>query len=120
MQVAERKYFKNSGSNILPIDGTFFTDPLTPDYDASVFVIALYDANNVIVTPSAGTCTVTASPIDGQFQGPSEGDSIISLTLAGADASYTMPSFAGPQIKAKIVLADVAGAVSATAFMWRY
>ena len=118
--MAERKYFKNSGSNTLPVDGSFFTDALTPDYDASVFVIALYDANGDIVTPSAGTCTITVSPIDGQFQGPSEGDSIINLTLAGADASYTMPSFAGPQIKGKIVLADVAGAVSATAFLWRY
>jgi hypothetical protein len=117
--MAKREFFKNSESVNLPIDGTFFTDDFSPDYEESILVIALYDAGGDIVTPSAGTCVISISPIEGQWQGPSSGSATVDLTLAGAEATYTLPSFRGPQIKGRIVLANVAGATSAKAFIWR-
>tara|TARA_R110000764_G_scaffold60448_8_gene129799 strand:- start:6129 stop:6485 length:357 start_codon:yes stop_codon:yes gene_type:complete len=117
--MAKREFFKNGASFSLPIDGTFYTDIFAPDYEESILAIALYDSNGAIVTASAGTCVISISPINGQWQGPSLGSETIDLTLAGADATYVMPSFRGPQIQARIVLANVAGAVSASAFIWR-
>jgi hypothetical protein len=117
--MAKREYFKNGASFALPIDGTFFTDDFAPDYEESILVIGLYDAGGAIVTASAGTCVIAISPIDGQWQGPSAGSATIDLTLAGPEATYILPSFRGPQIKGRIVLANVAGANSARAFIWR-
>jgi hypothetical protein len=117
--MAKREYFKNGESFALPINGTFYTDEFAPDYEESILVIALYDVSGAIVTASAGTCVIAISPIDGQWQGPSAGSATIDLTLAGAEATYVMPSFKGPQIQGRIVLANVAGANSARAFIWR-
>jgi len=117
--MSKREYFKNAGSDVLPIDGTFLTDIFDPSYQLGVIVIAFYDALGDIVTVTDGTCIASASPIQGQWQGVSSGDASIDLTLAGAEATYAMPFFNGPQIQARIVLADVVGAESAKAFLWR-
>ena len=117
--MAIREHFKNGTSVVLPINGTFYTDEFAPEYEESILAIALYDAGGAIVTASAGTCVISISPIDGQYQAPSSGSATIDLTLAGAEATYVMPSFKGPQIKGRIVLANVAGAASARAFIWR-
>lgn len=118
--MAERFYFKDSGSIELPIDGTFLTGEYPIEYESGYIVIALYDSNGDIVTPSAGTCTVEASPIDGQWHnGVTAGDAVIDLTLAGASATYTIPLFKGPHKQARITLASVAGANSAKAYIWR-
>jgi hypothetical protein len=117
--MAKREYFKNAESFDLPINGTFYTDEFSPDYEESVFAIALYDASGDIVTASAGTCVISISPIKGQWQAPSAGSATIDLTLAGAEATYVMPLFKGPQIQARIVLANAAGATTARAFIWR-
>jgi hypothetical protein len=119
--VAEREYFKSSGSINLPIDGTFLTDEFSPEYDGGMIIIALYDANNDIVTASAGTCVVSSSAIAGQFiGGVSYGDETIDLTEAGPVATYNIPGYNGPQIQARIVLASVVGAEYAQAYLWRY
>lgn len=118
--MAERFYFKNDGSIDLPIDGVFYTDEFAPQYESSLIVIALYDAQGDIVTASTGTCKVEASPIEGQwFNGVSAGDATISLAKAGADATYDIPAFLGPQVQARITLASVTGATSAKAYVWR-
>lgn len=118
--MAQQYYFKDSDSIELPINGTFYTDEFAPDYDSTLIVIALYDAQGDIVTASAGTCKVEVSPIKGQwFNGVSSGDATIDLTDAGADATYEIPAFLGPQIQARITLENAAGAVTAKAYAWR-
>jgi hypothetical protein len=118
--MAERFYFTDSGSIELPIDGTFTSDLYPIELGKGYIVIAFYDSNGDIVTPSAGTCTVEVSPIKGQWHnGVSSGDAVIDATLAGAAATYTIPLFEGPQTQARITLASVAGADHAVGYIWR-
>lgn len=123
--MAEREYFRNeSGSTMLSGDGTFYTSMQSADWDNCIVVIAAYDANGDIVTPSAGLAEVEASPIDGQWhKAPSGGANPIDLTLTGADASYSIPYFEGPIVEARIVISgtDVVtdGIDHFKAFCWR-
>jgi hypothetical protein len=117
----ERYYFKDSGSIELPIDGVFYTDEFSPEYEGNLIVIAFYDSSGDIVTASTGTVTVEVTPIKGQwFNGVSSGDATITASEAGATATYGIPVFLGPVTQARITLASVAGADHAKAYLWRY
>jgi len=118
--MAKREYFKNEGEIDLPIDGTFYTDEFSPDMEAGIVIIALYDANGDIVSATAGTCTPEVSPISGQwFNGVSSGDEEIDLSEAGPAATYSPSTFLGPQMQARITLSSVSGALYARAYLWR-
>ena len=119
--MAKREYFKNGSNFELPITGTFYTDEFAPDYDGGMIVIALYDASGDIVTAFAGECLVETSPIKGQWlNGVSYGDATILLATAGADATYNLPGFNGPQVQSRITLSGVVGADHVKAYIWRY
>lgn len=121
--MAERYYFKSGDSIDLPVTGTFYTDEFPVERDGSMIIVALYDANGDVITPSAGTCKVEVSPIKGQwFNGTSSGDSTIVMAEAGASATYDIPVFIGPQTQARITLSDVSGigASYIKAYLWRY
>ena len=119
--MTERVYFKDENGAIeLPItDGTLYTDKIPSNYAKSCVVIAFYDANGDIVTPTSGTCSVEASPIDDQwFAGVSSGDSVIDVTKAGDEATYNIPVFESVVVQARITFAGVTGADHAIAFVW--
>ena len=119
--MAKRFYFKESDNIEIGVDGAFYTDYMTAEFESAIVVIAGYDANGDIVAPTAGTATVTVFPIDGQgFTGASDGDNPIDLTLIGENATYNIPLFLGPIERASITLSGVTGAVDHfIAYMWR-
>lgn len=122
-------YYVNdgAGSVSLPVgDGVFTTfDQPGSDVDIStesgVFVIAFQDANGDPVTPTGGTIVPEMSPIEGQWQKATTGDSIIdaSEVIAGSSA-YTMPVFPGPAREGRLTFAGITGAVTAVAYFWRF
>lgn len=120
--MAERFNFKNGDSIELPIDGVFYTDDFPARFEKCAIVIALYDAAGDIATATAGTCSVEASPIDGQWHSTSSNlANVIDLTLAGETSTYTIPVYENaPITQARITLADVAGADHAKAFLWGF
>lgn len=110
-----------------PLSGnTQFSIPLTQvdnfeDFLQTFFVIAFYDANDNLVTPTGGTVVVTAEPIAGQTLGPSAGDSTIPMTAvkAGALSTYTPPVFSGPVVKVNASITSPAGAAQYSACVWQ-
>ena len=121
-------YYVNDGAGQtkLPIaDATLTTfDGTGSDVDIStesgVFVVAFFDAGGVCATPTGGTITPEMSPIEGQWQGPSAGDTVIDATTVIAGTStYVIPSFAGPAREGRLTFAGITGVVSAVAYFWR-
>lgn len=125
--MAKSYFVKNTGNeNKIPVtDGVYSTfnqigDDIDLGTEAGVFVIAFYDSSGDPVTPSAGTITPEMSPISGQWQSASTGDSIIDATTVQAgSATYTMPTFSGPAIEGRVTLSGILGASSAVAYFWR-
>ncbi|MBL4800225.1 MAG: hypothetical protein JKY50_22745 [Oleispira sp.] len=111
------------GSNVLPVaNGVLVTNEMlnVTSYGTGVFVIAFYDASGDPVTPTAGTITPEASPIDGQWHTPSSGDATITATaVVAGSAVYAIPVFTGPVIQGRITLAGILGATSCKAYFWR-
>lgn len=105
----------------LGTDGTFYTEIQSSGFESAIIVIAAYDSDDNIVTPTAGTATIEVSPIDGQWHsGATSGDNPIDLTQVGASADYTIPLFSGPMIQSRITLSGVTGTIDHfKSYCWR-
>jgi hypothetical protein len=101
-------------------NGTYETEVNSLEYSTGTFIIAFYDGSGNPVTPTAGTVKPEMSPTNGQWHSPSAGDSTIDATkcIAGV-ATYVIPTFTGPSIKGRVILAGVTGASTFEAFFWR-
>ena len=120
--MAKRYYFKDGDSIELSSNSVFSTGDMPVEHESSIVYIAAYDSNGDIITPTAGTATVSVESIEGEFDsGTSDGDNPIDLTLTGASASYSKPLFLGCVQSAKMSISGVDfGAVDhIKAFMWR-
>jgi len=120
--MAQRYYVLNESGGInLPVaNNTLYTAEMDFGYQASVLVIAFYDAKGDAVTPTSGTITAEVSPIEGQWQAPSSGDAVISaVNVVAGLATYTLPTFLGPTMQARITLSGVTGAVTCKSYFWR-
>ena len=95
-------------------DGDTISPLLDRDYERGYISIIFYsDAElTTIVTPGAGTVTITASEDGTQY-----GDvAVIDATLAGASSTYTRPSFAG---MVRFVKVNMSGITTANFFQMR-
>ena len=123
----EIHYVKNEdgGTRVPVTDGTYTTfdkpgSDISYQTEDGVFVIAFYDASDNVVTPTAGTITPEMSPISGQWQSPSDGDTTINATEVEVGlSSYTIPRFAGPAMQGRMTLAGITGASYCVAYFWR-
>ena len=119
-QTGQINYVKFEDSINIPItDGEYFTDDLSAVHSTGVFIVAFYDVNNEIITPSAGTVDHAMSPVQGQWQESSSSPDPIDATTCGPDATYEVPTYLGPAIKGRIELAGIAGAEYCRAYFWR-
>ncbi|AUR85534.1 hypothetical protein NVP1076O_29 [Vibrio phage 1.076.O._10N.286.51.B7] len=119
--MATRYYARNdSGNTELPVtDGTYLTRDMNIEFETGVLVVAFYDSEDKIVTPTAGTIDHAMSPIDGQWQSSSSGTTPINAMNCGPDATYEVPTYVGPAIKGRIELTGVTGADYCVAYFWR-
>ena len=113
----------NNISSSLEVDIEVDDGSSSDDFTQSYVVIAFYDTNGVAVTPTAGTVTITAQPIEGQSLAPSAGDATFQMTNVQADtdsvASYTPPVFVGPVSSRNISIQSQAGVAQYSAYVWR-
>ncbi len=108
------------GSINIPIDdGTYFTERLSTHHSTGALVVAFYDASGSTVTPTGGTISHRASPIEGQWLSSSSGSNPINASDCGAEAAYEIPVYNGPAIMGRITLEGVDGASYCRAYFWR-
>ena len=81
------------------------------------FSIIFYDSidRDTVVTPSAGTITITGSETGEQYAEVSS----FEADTAGATSTYTRPAFAGSVTRININLVSIAGATHFTATLDR-
>ena len=117
----------NESINIPVDDGTYETGIIAERFKEGVFIIAFFDANNNLVTPTGGAIKVEMSPFRNrdnldqfQWQDPSNGDTpILATNVIAGLAKYTLPLFIGPSVKGRMKLNGIAGADHCQAFFWR-
>lgn len=120
--MSTRYYFNDGNTTLIPVaDGEYFTDDMSSIYSIGACAVEFLDADgDTIVTPTGGTVTFASSPTGGtQWHGPSTGSATVDATTAGAESSYTMPSFNGPVTKSRMTLSGITGASFVRAFHWR-
>lgn len=97
----------------VPISTTELTlSGMEDNYRRGIFYIEFYDASGNVVTPSAGTMDITASPL-GKFFMRNHED-----RLFPANASHPV-EFHGMMSACKVVLAGITGATTWRAAIWR-
>ena len=116
--MARRYNFRTSGGNsILPVtDGDYFTNALDSSYNDGQVYLEFFnnenDARNFTnaVTPTAGTITVSASPLGNAFLRDADSVTISAPAVAIPDATYTPPVISGAAIRARVTLTGITGA----------
>lgn len=110
----------NAGSSILPVTaGDYFTDMMSPSLsDGEVYVEFFNnsaDAGNLTnaVTPTAGTITVSASPMGNVFIRDAQEETIQANQVSVPDGGYTPPIISGTAVRGKVVFAGITGATHA-------
>jgi len=109
----------NDSINIPVEDGEYFTGVLSAARETGTLIVAFYNANDEIVTPTSGTINHSMSPIEGQWQTSSSGGSPINAVNCGANALYEVPVYNGPAIRGRIILTGIVGADYCRAYFWR-
>lgn len=111
----------HNGSEQIPVDdGTYLTDPISRNDIEGVMLVAFYDSNDDIITPTAGTIKSEMSPIEGQWHLDSE--PLFDAVDCGPIARYVIPTFKGPAIQGRVTFADLDGPDISYAKVqfWRY
>tara|TARA_R110000850_G_scaffold269167_2_gene401013 strand:- start:9830 stop:10213 length:384 start_codon:yes stop_codon:yes gene_type:complete len=109
-------------TRITVADGDYFTGNLPIEYLRGNCYLRFLDANGDLVTPTAGTISFVASPIEGQFLMAPAVTSIDATTVGGtpgSDATYTPPTFDSIAIGTRMTLTGVTGAAFVEAWHWR-
>ncbi len=112
-----------TGTTILPIsDTSFFTPELTTGAtDAEVYFEFFSDAAGTTpVTPTAGTITVSGSPLGNNYLAASSNNVIQATQVEAGDSSYTPPVLDGLTVRARIVLDGITGATYMKAVLFKY
>lgn len=125
--MARRYNFKTtSGSSVLPVtNGDYFTDALDPSFnDGQVYLEFFNSASDAgtftnAVTPTAGTITVSASPLGNAFLRDAGSVTISAPSVSVPDATYTPPLISGAAVIAKITFAGITGATHCRAVIDR-
>lgn len=124
--MAKTYYIKSNGSRNIPVtDGVYSTSDggrldMDLDFNDGVMIIAFYDSSGNPVTPTAGEITSEMSPEEGQWLGPSSGDSpIAATTVIAGSATYSVPKFSGPAKAGRVTFSGITGAASARVYFWR-
>lgn len=113
-----------AGSEILPTaDATFYTDDIQGGLanNWQAYVEFFSDAAGTVpVTPSGGTVTITARPMDNNYL-PAPNSAVITASACGSpNSSYTPPLFAGRVTKGRVVFSGIAGAAFCRVTFWGY
>lgn len=113
--------YSNDGGIDIPVDnGTFYTGNMSADFEFGTFVIAFYNSNGDIETPSSGTVTHEMSPINSQWHEAGAGSLSFDASEAGSTAVYKMPSYAGPAVQGRVTFQDILPSnLTAKAYFWR-
>lgn len=114
-------YFRDAQERTrIPVaDGQFFTGSIPVGYRHGNCYLRFLDANGDAVTPTGGTITFVASPIQGQFLTPPTVQSINAVDVEATNASYTPPTFNSLAIDTRMTLSGVQGAAFVEAWHWR-
>lgn len=109
-----------NGGVVLPTaNGTFYTGDMNEDYEECQVYIEFFSdsAGKTLATATAGTVTVTGSPMGNIFLAASN------LTTINASevslGTYTPAEMSGCMVKGKIAFAGVTGADYARVQFWR-
>ena len=120
-------YALNGGNPVLTLtggNGTFNTANMgTSECSNCQVYIEFYSdsAGTVPVTPTAGTVTVSASPLGNVFLAPGSGAVVQANTVNSTGvASYNPPAFQGRVAFGQVTFAGIAGAGYAKVSFWRY
>lgn len=84
-------------------------------FQSGMFVVAFYDINGDITTPTSGTLKVSVSPIEGQWREIAT----LNATDCGESATYEYPILTGTMLQGKVEVSGVVGADSIEGFFWR-
>lgn len=112
-----------TGSTILPVtDTSYFTPELTTGAtDAEVYLEFYSDADaTTTVTPTAGTVTISGSPMGNNYLAASSNNIIQASQVESGDSSYTPAVLDGLTVRARITLAGITGATHMRAILFKY
>lgn len=124
--MARRFFFRTNngtGSTILPVaDGSYFTENLTiGKTDAEVYFEFYSDSEGTTpVTPTAGTITVSASPLGNNYLAASSGNVVQAAQVEAGNSSYTPPVLDGLTARARITLSGITGATHMRAVLFKH
>lgn len=101
-------------------NGTFYTDAMTDGFaNCQVYVEFFSDAAGTTpATATAGTVTISGSPLGNIYLAPSTGTAINAADVSAG--TYTPAKMLGLVCKGKVVFAGVTGAAYAKVVFWRY
>ena len=123
--MSRRFFFRTDdgeGTTILPVsDTSFFTQELTIGAtDAEVYLEFYNDAQGQTpVTPTAGTITVSGSPLGNNYLAAT-GNVIQADQVEAGDSSYTPAVLDGLTVRARITLAGITGATHCRAVLFKH
>lgn len=111
----------SSGGTVLSVaNGTFFTGEIAGQYEKFQVFVEFFSnaACTVPATPTAGTITVSGTPMGNSYL--SAANSVITATavVTGGLSTYTAPSINGPMRKGRAILAGITGATHAKIIFW--
>lgn len=112
-----------SGSTILPVaDVSYFTQELTTGAtNAEVYFEFYSDATGETpATPTAGTITVSGSPLGNNYLAASSDNVVQATQVEAGDSSYTPPVLDGLTVRARITLSGITGATHMRAVLFKY
>lgn len=115
------EYFRHTdGSLNIPVaDGDVLLSGVNLAASNHHVHVAFYDTDGeTLVTPTAGTVTVRAGLVPGQYLAAATGGAIAATDVEAEDASYTPAVFAGAVAHMKLTKASLAGATFVRAYVW--
>jgi len=123
--MTQKQYPVLSGTNpIIPvINGTYYTsDQSTSDANNCAVYLEFYSdaAGTIPVTPTAGTITVSASPLGNNFLAAASSATVSAVACGTPSSTYTPPTFPGRIATGQVVLSGITGASYAKIIFWRY
>lgn len=124
--MSRRFFFRTdngAGTTILPVtDTSYFTEDLTVGSTESEVYFEFYSdsAATTPVTPSAGTITVSASPLGNNYLAASSNSTVQASSVETPNSSYTPPTVDGLSVKARITLAGITGATHMKAVLFKH
>jgi hypothetical protein len=112
------------GSEIIPVaNATLYTADMSAATGNNTQVYAEFfsDAAGLVpVTPTAGTVTISASPLGNNYLAAPNAASISATACATPFGTYTPPLFQGRVANGRAILAGITGAAYARIWFWNY